>query len=77
MGCNCKRIQEFEDKYGVLENETILGKISRYFTKFILFAITLVLMVILTPLMLIWVVYAMFFRGNRIVLPKFLRKYII
>lgn len=75
MGCNCKRITEFENRYGIPENETVLGKTMRYVMKFVLFAIALVLSVILTPLILIWAVYAIFFGNNRIVLPNFLYKY--
>ena len=41
MGCNCKRLSKFQDKYGQKEKESILTKGYRYTMKLMMFPIVL------------------------------------
>ena len=77
MACNCKKKAEIEEKYGVEEEETLLGKIYRQIWKLIIVVIVVLLAVVISPIMMILVVYNIFFgKGKPITLPKKLRKYL-
>lgn len=77
MGCNCKKSIELEEKYGVKEDENIIIKISRLMFKFLIFVITIFLAIIVTPIMILVVIYKLFFAKHReIILPKMLRNFI-
>jgi hypothetical protein len=77
MACNCKKGVQMEDKYGVKEDESFLVKLPRFAFKTLVFLITLVLAIVVTPIMILFVLYKLFFAKNReIILPKKLRKFI-
>jgi hypothetical protein len=77
MGCNCKRVKSFEEKYGVPEYETVNAKIYRNFLRVVLFAIAVVLAIVLTPVLIFVTIYKLTFgKDNKITLPKFMRKYL-
>ena len=76
MACNCKRAQEFEAKYGVPQEESVARKIIRRLYKVLFVAIAITFTIVLTPCVMLWALYAMFFTNNRLVLPKFLSKYL-
>ena len=77
MACSCKRKLEFESKYGVKETETLFAKYGRYlFRVFALFLLILIAIVVV-PIMVVTVVYKIAFgKELKIVLPKFLGKYL-
>ena len=76
MGCNCKRAIDFEKKFGVKQEENLPTKITRYLFKIIFFVIGFALAVIAVPYLVFYAVFSIFFGKNRIILPKFLRKYL-
>lgn len=77
MGCNCKKSVELEKKYGVNEEENLITKITRWLFKMVVFIIAMFLAVLVTPIMILVVLYKMFFAKHReIILPKSLRKFI-
>ncbi len=77
MACNCKKKIELEDKYGVLEEETYLEKINRFFLRIFIFILLVVLAIIIMPIMFAIIIYKIAFGKNTtIVLPKFLGKYL-
>lgn len=73
MGCNCKKIQEFENENGTLAEEGIVSRFSRFFTKLMLFILFLVLFLLISPLMFIILAYKLTLANNsQINLPRFL-----
>ena len=77
MACNCKRKAEIEDKYGVKENETVLHKGFRYLMKFVMSLIVIGLAVVITPLMILYVIFVILFKKDKVmILPKWLGKYL-
>jgi hypothetical protein len=77
MACNCKRKAEIEKKYGVKVKETIFRKGYRYFMKVVMTAIVIVLSLAITPIMALYVIFAVLFKKDKaIVLPKILGKYL-
>lgn len=76
MSCNCKKKMALEDNYGILEEESILGKINRYFWKTIIFLTFIGLSVIVIPILIFVAIYQICFKERpKIVLPEFLGKY--
>ena len=76
MSCNCKKINRFADAYGIKEEESIFGSLSRLFYKTILFLITISLSIVVIPCLIVIVIYRIFWgKDNKITLPKFMRKY--
>jgi len=76
MACSCKKINRFEDAFGVPEEESILGKSGRYFNKAILFLIALGLSIVIVPCVILVAIYKIVWgKDNRIILPKFISKY--
>lgn len=77
MGCNCKKTRSFEEKHGVAEEETLLGKFNRRFIRTILFIIAIAFVIVLLPIIMFVAIYKICFgNDNRITLPKFMRKYL-
>lgn len=77
MACNCKRKAEIEDKYGVKEDEAILHKGFRYLMKFVMSLIVIGLAVVITPLMILYVIFVILFKKDKVmILPKWLGKYL-
>jgi len=76
MACNCKKARNFEEKYGVPQEESVMRKVTRYSYKVLFFVIAVGFAIVLTPIIMLWAVYAIFFGNHRIVLPKFLGKYL-
>ena len=77
MACNCKRLNEFQDKHGIPQDETLFRKIFRYCYKILLLIITILLVFIVTPIMVFVIFYKMLVRkGEPLVLPQFLSKYL-
>jgi hypothetical protein len=76
MGCNCKKKMVLDEAYGVTRNENLLQKSYNYLWKLIMFPIILVLACIIVPILIFSIVYQMVFKKEiKIVLPKFLGKY--
>lgn len=76
MGCNCKKKIVLDEAYGVARNENILQKSYNYLWKLIMFPIILILACIIVPILIFSIVYQMVFKKEiKIVLPKFLGKY--
>lgn len=76
MGCNCKRVKSFEEKRGIEEEETILGKIFRKGLRILLFLIAIAFSIVLVPIIIFLAIYNICFGDNKITLPKFMRKYL-
>ena len=77
MACNCKKRNEIEERYGVKEEESFIGKIYRQLWKVIFFVITIMLAIVITPIMILVIIYKIFFgKGKPIMLPKQLSKYL-
>lgn len=77
MACNCKRAAEIEDKLGTREGESFLGKLARWGMKAIIFVISILLAIVVTPILIFVVIYKLFFSKNRtIVLPKQLQNFL-
>ena len=77
MGCNCKNVRTFEDKHGIEEEQSLLGKFNKKVIRMILFLIAIAFTVVLTPIIIVVAIYKMCFgRDNKITLPKFMRKYL-
>lgn len=76
MACNCKKVNNFQDKHGEPEADSVLRKLWRYGYKAIIFVIAILLAGVITPVILFTAVYKMTFKNNEtIVLPEFLSKY--
>lgn len=76
MACNCKKKMVLEDKHGIKEEETLLGKINRYIWKVVIFVLLIGMACVLIPVMLFLIVYQIVFKKEpKIVLPNFLGKY--
>lgn len=77
MGCNCKKVRKLEEKHGTKEEETIFRKIFRFFYKIFLFLLLIILSIFIVPILIITIIYQVAFHGQgKIVLPKFLGKYL-
>jgi hypothetical protein len=75
MGCNCKKARSYEEANGYKEEESILGKYTRQMIKIGIFALTILLAVIITPIIILVAIYKIFFGDRNIPLPKFMGKY--
>ena len=76
MACNCKKTNEFQDKYGKPEEESAFDKSQRYIYKIMIFAVAILIAMVVTPVIVMTAVYKMIFKNNEsIVLPEFLSKY--
>jgi hypothetical protein len=76
MACNCKKTNEFQDKYGKPEEESAFQKSQRYIYKIMIFAVAVLLAIVVTPVIVMTAIYKMIFKNNEsIVLPEFLSKY--
>lgn len=77
MGCNCKRVKEFEDKYGTPTDENVLEKIGRFLAKCGLFVLIVAISIIITPFVMVYAVFKMFTDNNfNIKIPKNILKMI-
>ena len=76
MACNCKKKMVLENEYGVKEEENIVSKVNRYFWKCIIFLVFVALAIIVIPVLIFMAIYQIVFKkDSKIVLPKFLGKY--
>ena len=76
MACNCKKTNEFQDKYGESEEENAFEKSQRYIYKIMIFAVAILLAIVVTPVIVMTATYKMIFKNNEsIILPEFLSKY--
>ena len=76
MACNCKKTNEFQDKYGKPEEESAFDKSQRYIYKIMIFAVAILIAIVVTPVIVMTAVYKMIFKNNEsIILPEFLSKY--
>jgi hypothetical protein len=75
MACNCKKALELQKK-GTRVRENVIEKAARYGLKSVFFAITLLVGMVLTPVLLLIVAYKLCFgdMSKPIVIPKFLSK---
>ena len=77
MACNCKRSLEIQDKYGVKEEESFIEKSYRQLWRIFVFFIVIALGIVVTPIVIIVVLYNFFFGKNKgIVFPSQLAKYL-
>lgn len=77
MGCNCKKKIALEDEYGVKEEETLFGKTIRILMKTFTHLLLIVLTLVTVPVVTLMIIYTIVFKkNNRLVLPKFLGKYL-
>ena len=77
MGCACKRKLAIEKKYGQKIKETFVKKVTRIGFKALLYTITILLAIVVTPIVIMVVIFNIFFRHNAgIVMPNFLSKYL-
>ena len=77
MSCNCKRAREIEEKYGEEQEESLFWKGYRFLWKIIFNLIFIVLAIIITPIIILMVLYNIVFgRENVLILPKQMRKYL-
>ena len=77
MGCNCKRVTNLEEEYGVKQEETVLGKWIKFAMKVAIYPIVLLIALILIPFYFIVFSYKIVFSNNmRAPLPKFMSKYL-
>ena len=77
MGCACKRKLAIEKKYGQKIKETFVRKAARIAFKALLYTITILLAIVVTPIVIMVVIFNIFFRHNAgIVMPNFLSKYL-
>ena len=77
MSCNCKRAREIEEKYGEEQEESLFWKGYRFLWKIIFNLIFIVLAIIITPIIILMVLYNIVVgRENILMLPKQLRKYL-
>lgn len=78
MGCNCKRVQELGKIMPETQvEETLLGKILRYFLKFFYFCLALIIAFFAIPVILVVIVYQLAFKDRlNITIPSFLTKYL-
>lgn len=76
MGCNCKRVNSFEEEHGTEEYESTIGKFYRNIWRVAFFLITIALAVIVIPFIIFAAIYEIFWGNNKITLPKFMRKYL-
>ena len=78
MACNCKKKIALEEKYGIMEEESLFGKVYRYSFRIFLFVLLLLLSVIIVPILVVIIIYQFIFKGEEkiIVLPHFLGKYL-
>lgn len=73
MGCNCKKLKEFEDTYGTEVKENIFQRTQRAIGKIALFFLILALFVIISPIMFVVIAYKMSLGKNTMItLPSFL-----
>lgn len=71
MGCGCKRRMQFEDEYGEKQKESVLDKGMRYAVRGILYVMTFVFAVVVTPFVLVYLLFKLFFSKDKgIRLPK-------
>jgi len=70
MGCNCKRGMALEDQYGEKMEESSVWRVIRFFYKVLMFALVLVLGIVLSPVVVIYVIYKMVFGNGGIKVPK-------
>lgn len=76
MACNCKKKMVLEENYGTKEEENVLSKINKYFWKCVIFLVFIALSIIVIPTMIFVAIYQIVFaKEPKIVLPKFLGKY--
>lgn len=76
MACNCKNTRRFEEKNGVEEQETLLSKFNRYTLRLTLFLIAIVFSIVIIPILIFVAIYKICFGDSKIILPKFMRKYL-
>ncbi len=76
MSCDCKRAKNFEEKYGIKQEESILTKVFRKCFMIFFFIVAVLLAIVIVPYLIFYSIYAIFFGDNKITLPKFLRKYL-
>lgn len=71
MGCGCKRRIEFEDTYGVKQEESLFDKTMRNVIKILLFLMTFFIAVIVLPFALLFLLFKQFFlKDTAITIPK-------
>ena len=76
MACNCKKTNEFQDKYGESEEEKKKEKSQRYIYKIMIFAVAILWAIVVTPVIVMTAIYKLIFKNNEsIILPEFLSKY--
>lgn len=78
MGCACKNKQNMIEKYlgAVPQEETPILKIGRYIMKFVLAVAMFALMLIITPIILLGIIYTLVIKGKGVItLPdKYIKK---
>lgn len=78
MACNCKKKIEIEKKYGVPQEEGILGVVIRYVSRIVLALIVLALFVIIFPLITCVLLYQVLMgKELEVSLPKFFSKRLV
>lgn len=76
MSCNCKKKIAIEEKHGILEGESILGKGLRYAWRGVIFLMLILIACIMIPILLLIIIFQLSFKKNpNIEVPRFLGKY--
>lgn len=53
MGCNCKKVTEFQEKYGEEQQESYFGKFARILKRLCISILVILLMLISVPIIII------------------------
>ena len=69
MGCNCKRAATLEEDYGAPMEENIFEKVVRGMYKCLVFIIIVCLGIIVSPIVILMVIYKITFGGGGIKIP--------
>jgi hypothetical protein len=77
MSCNCKRKIAIEEALGSRVAENVVEKSIRTLLKIFYMLCAIILMAVICPIILIIGFYKIFFGNNKIILPRFLSKFLV
>lgn len=71
MGCNCKKVSEFQNKYGEKQDENYIQKISSFFKGLLTKLLIIPLILITVPIIVIILSYQLLFKKTATIsIPK-------
>ena len=77
MACNCKKANELQDKYGIVQEESMLKKAYVVIFKIFVMLLGLVLGIVIVPIVIFALIYNQVFRaGKPLKLPRWLSKFL-